>query len=102
MTKKNIMFDLDGSTVEALPDESIWQVTARLGQTLPHLCHTTETGYRSDGNCRACVVEIDGERALAASCRRRPETGMSVKTVSERAAKSRALVMELLLCDQPP
>ena len=99
---ETIKFELDGGTVEARPDESIWQVAARLGKTLPHLCHTTESGYRSDGNCRACVVEIDGERTLAASCRRQPEAGMSVKTASERAVKARAMVMELLVGDQPP
>ena len=97
-----IPFNLDGAAVEALPGESIWQVATRLGNVLPHLCHSTESGYRSDGNCRACVVEIDGERTLAASCRRQPEAGMTVKTGSERAVKSRALVMELLLGDQPP
>ncbi len=100
MTDK-ITFELDGISVDALPGESIWQVAGRQGTALPHLCHTTETGYRSDGNCRACMVEVDGERTLAASCRRQPEAGMSVKTTSERAVKSRAMVMELLLSDQP-
>ena len=97
-----ILFELDGAEVEALPGESIWQAAARRGTTLPHLCHTTETGYRPDGNCRACVVEIEGERTLAASCRRLPEAGQSVKTNSERAVKARAMVMELLVTDQPP
>jgi len=97
-----ITFELDGIAVEALPGESIWQVAVRLGTTLPHLCHTTESGYRSDGNCRACVVEVEGERTLAPSCRRLPEAGISVKTISERAVKARAMVMELLLSDQPP
>jgi len=96
-----INFELDGSPAEAAPGESIWQVAARLGTTLPHLCHSEETGYRADGNCRACMVEIDGERVLAPSCRRQPEAGMVVKTASERATRSRAMVMELLLADQP-
>jgi formate dehydrogenase major subunit len=39
---------------------------------MPHLCHCDHTGYRSDGNCRACVVEIAGERTLSASCTRQP------------------------------
>ncbi|MDP6874886.1 MAG: formate dehydrogenase subunit alpha [Alphaproteobacteria bacterium] len=97
-----VTFELDGEMVEAAPGESIWQAAARLGNTLPHLCHSTEPGYRADGNCRACMVEIDGERTLAPSCRRLPEAGMVVKTASARAVKSRAMVMELLLADQPP
>src|SRR5262249_27373654 len=57
--------------------------------------------YRADGNCRACMVEIEGERVLAASCIRRPAAGMKVQTASERAKKSRAMVFELLVADQP-
>ena len=47
------------------------------------------------------MVEIEGERVLAASCMRAPGAGMKVKTASERATKARAMVMELLVADQP-
>ena len=94
-------FLLDGREVEAQRGETIWQVAKRLGIEIPHLCHLPTPGYRPDGNCRACVVEIKGERALAASCIRVPTAGMEVKTTSERAAVSRSLVFELLLADQP-
>ena len=97
----NIRFTLDGREVEALPGESIWQVAERLGTTLPHLCWSTAPGYRADGNCRACMVEIEGERVLAASCIREPREGMVVKSASERAEKARGLVFELLVADQP-
>ncbi len=71
---ENITFCLDGSDVTAAPGETIWQVAQRHGKTIPHLCHKDQTGYRADGNCRACMVEIEGERTLAASCCRRPPT----------------------------
>lgn len=96
-----IRFTLDGRTVEATPGETIWQVAQRLGTTIPHLCHRPEPGYRPDGNCRACMVEIDGERVLAASCIRTPMPDMQVTTESARAMKARAMVMELLVADQP-
>ncbi|NVO23937.1 formate dehydrogenase subunit alpha [Donghicola mangrovi] len=96
-----VSFTLDGQEVTAVDGETIWEVAQRHGKTIPHLCHKPQTGYRPDGNCRACVVEIDGERTLAASCCRNPSNGMKVKTDSERAVKSRAMVMELLLADQP-
>jgi len=96
-----IAFTLDGREVTAQPGETIWQVAKRIGTTIPHLCHKDAPGYRSDGNCRACMVEIEGERTLAASCIRQPRAGMVVNTASERAEKSRGLVMELLLADQP-
>ena len=97
-----VTFDLDGRTVIALPSETIWDVAKREGMTIPHLCHRPEPGYEPDGNCRACMVEIEGERVLAASCCRTPASGMVVKVNSERARKARRLVMELLVADQPP
>jgi formate dehydrogenase major subunit len=101
MTAK-ITFSLNGRDVTAEDDETIWQVAKRHGTSIPHLCWHDAPGYRSDGNCRACVVEIEGERVLAASCQRKPTTGMKVKTGSERAKKSQAMVFELLAADQPP
>jgi formate dehydrogenase major subunit len=97
-----IGFELDGRQVEAAPDESIWQVAKRIGTEIPHLCYSPAPDYRADGNCRACMVEIDGERVLAASCKRTPAIGMKVKTASARAAKAQQMVMELLVADQPP
>jgi formate dehydrogenase major subunit len=96
-----ITFELDGKTVTAEANETIWQVAKREGTTIPHLCYNPAPGFRSDGNCRACMVEIEGERVLAASCQRKPANGMKVKSASERARKSREMVFELLLADQP-
>ena len=96
-----ITFNLDGKSVTAEPGETIWEVAKREGTTIPHLCHSGEKGYRSDGNCRACMVEIDGERTLAASCIRTPSPDMVVKSESHRATSARKMVMELLVADQP-
>jgi len=57
---KSVKFILDGKQVEAGAGETIWQVAKRLGTEIPHLCYSPEPGYRADGNCRACVVEIEG------------------------------------------
>ncbi|HEX2654336.1 MAG TPA: formate dehydrogenase subunit alpha [Xanthobacteraceae bacterium] len=98
---QRITFTLDGREVTAAPGETIWQVAQRLGTEIPHLCYLPEPGYRPDGNCRACMVEVEGERVLAASCIRTPTPGMKVKSASERAKASRKMVFELLLADQP-
>ena len=100
MTDK-ITFELDGKPVEAEAGETIWQVAQRHGTKIPHLCWHPAPGYRADGNCRACMVEVEGERVLAASCQRKATAGMKVKTASERAKKSRQMVFELLMADQP-
>ncbi|MEO1493531.1 MAG: formate dehydrogenase subunit alpha, partial [Pseudomonadota bacterium] len=96
-----IKFTLDGREVEAAPGESIWEVAKREGTLIPHLCHKDAPGYRSDGNCRACMVEIEGERVLAASCIREPRDGMVVNSQNDRSTKARRMVMEMLVADQP-
>ncbi len=96
-----INFTLDGKEVAALPGQTIWDVANGEGFRIPHLCHTDQPGYRPDGNCRACMVEIENERTLAASCIRTPTPGMIVYTRSERAMKARRSVIELLVADQP-
>ena len=96
-----VTFTLNDKAVTAAPGQTIWEVAQTQGLTIPHLCHTPAPGYRPDGNCRACVVEIDGERTLAPSCCRAPTEGMVVRTDSPRAAKAQAMVVEMLLADQP-
>jgi formate dehydrogenase major subunit len=100
-TSAPIAFTLDGRAVEARPGETIWQVAKRLGVDIPHLCYSPAPGYRPDGNCRACMVEIAGERVLAASCIRTPTAGMTVTTASDRVKAAQRMVFELLVADQP-
>ncbi len=92
-------FLLDGAEVFAAPDESILEAAKRYGADIPHLCY--KPGYRAAGNCRACVVEIEGERVLAPSCCRTPREGMKVFAANARARHSQKIVTELLLADLP-
>jgi formate dehydrogenase major subunit len=98
---QGVTFNLNGRDVIAQDGETIWEVAKRQGVEIPHLCYSPEPGYREDGNCRVCMVEIEGERTLAASCIRKPTEGMKVQSASDRARKSRELVFELLVADQP-
>ena len=94
-----IEFKLNGNTVVGRPDETILECAKRHGVEIPHLCYSP--GLRPDGNCRACVVEVKGERALAPSCCRTPREGMEVTSNSGRAVASQKMVLELLLWDMP-
>ena len=96
-----INFILNGESVQAAPGETLWQVARRRDVEIPHLCYTPQLDYRPDGNCRACMVEIEGERVLAASCLRTPTEGMVVRTDTAKAVTAQKLVMELLVADQP-
>src|SRR6202043_902641 len=100
-SEQHIRFTLDGREVEAPEGETIFRAARRYGIKLPHLCYSPKPGYRADGNCRVCMVEIEGERVLAASCIRTPTPGMKVNTRTDRAATARRMVAELLLADQP-
>ena len=99
--EKCVTFTLDGREVHAHEGETIWQVAKREGTEIPHLCYSPEPGYRADGNCRACMVEIEGERVLAASCIRKPTEGMKVNVSNHRAETARKMVFDLLVSDQP-
>ncbi|MGJ8545671.1 MAG: formate dehydrogenase subunit alpha [Sulfitobacter sp.] len=98
---QTVTFTLDGETVQAEAGMTIWEVANGRGLKIPHLCHKPAPGYRPDGNCRACMVEIEGERTLAASCIREPAEGMVVVTNNARAQGARKMVVELLMADQP-
>ncbi len=92
-----VKLTLDGKAVEAHPGETLWALAKRHGTTVPHLCHTE--GLASVGNCRACMVEVDGERTLAASCCRLATSGMQVQTNSPRARAAQTMVLSLLMSD---
>jgi len=94
-----VAFELDGQPVTAHAGETILKAAQRHGVDIPHLCYSD--GLRPDGNCRACVVEIAGERTLAPSCCRAPTEGMKVQAASPRARKSQQMVVEMLLSDMP-
>ncbi|MGB9149444.1 MAG: formate dehydrogenase subunit alpha [Burkholderiales bacterium] len=94
-----VVFNLNGKQVAGGVDETLLQIARRNGVEIPHLCY--KDGMRPDGNCRACVVEIKGERVLAPSCCRYPKAGMEVSSHNDRALAAQKMVLELLLSDMP-
>ncbi len=98
---KTVTFQLNGKDVTVPEGWTIWEAANGQGLVIPHLCHKPAPGYRPDGNCRACMVEVEGERTLVASCIRPVAEGMVVTTDSARAETARRLVVELLAADQP-
>ena len=94
-----VTFTLNGQNVVTRADQTILQAADDHGIEVPRLCYME--GMRADGNCRTCMVEIKGERVLAASCCRYPKDGMEVTTNSARAVASQKMSLELLLSDIP-
>ncbi|HEV7856158.1 MAG TPA: 2Fe-2S iron-sulfur cluster-binding protein, partial [Herminiimonas sp.] len=94
-----VTFEMNGREVSARANETILQVADREGIEIPRLCY--KDGMEAVGNCRSCMVEINGERVLAPSCCRYPTSGMKVTSDSERAVSAQKMVLELLMSDMP-
>ncbi|MBU6224072.1 MAG: formate dehydrogenase subunit alpha [Burkholderiales bacterium] len=94
-----INFQFNGKAVSCSPNQSLLEIAKSQGIEIPHLCY--QEGMQAVGNCRACMVEIEGERVLAPSCCRLPANNMVVHSNSERAVNSQKMVLELLLSDMP-
>ena len=99
LEQERIVFKLNGREVDAFAGETIIEAADRLGVAIPRLCY--KPGMRPDGNCRACMVEIKGERLLAPSCCRRPGAGMEVASDSARALHAQKMIIEMLAGDMP-
>ena len=99
MSQSNIEFELNGNKIVAREDETILKAAQRHGVEIPNLCY--KDGLEEVGNCRACMVEIEGERVLAPSCCRNPSPDMKVHSDNNRARKAQEMVLELLQSDMP-
>ncbi|MBW2274866.1 MAG: formate dehydrogenase subunit alpha [Deltaproteobacteria bacterium] len=96
----NIELSIDGRTVSVPEGTSVWEAAREADIAIPTLCHQPE--LRPVGVCRMCVVEVEGERTLTASCARRAEAGMVVRSGGERVQRARGMLRELLLSEQGP
>src|ERR1700686_4357798 len=85
-----VKFMLDGRQLTASNSETLIEIADREGVEIPRLCY--KPGMKAVGNCRACMVEIKGERVLAPACCRVAIDGMEVTTSNERARKAQHMV----------
>ena len=90
---------IDSAVIEVPAGTTLWDAARSQGKLIPTLCHDPE--LRPVGVCRMCVVEVEGERTLTASCVRRAEPGMVVHTTNPKIERCRRVLTELLESDQP-
>src|SRR6184192_962658 len=93
-----VTLTIDGREVTAPDGATIWAAAKAAGIDIPVLCH--DERFDPVGVCRMCVVDT-GAPAFAASCVRACEEGMEVKTATPEVERSRAVLTQLLLADQP-
>ena len=77
---KKISLTIDGKSLSSPPDTTILEAAQNIGIQIPRLCH--EEGIKPSGNCRVCVVEVEGSRTLVGSCHTPVAEGMVVRTNS--------------------
>src|SRR3989442_11620211 len=94
LPKRMVGVTIDGRDIEVTEGSTILDACRRLRVDTPTLCQL-ET-LTPVNVCRACVVELEGSRALVPACSRKVEAGMKIATDSERVRHSRPLVLELL------
>lgn len=90
---------VDGRTIEVEKGTTVLEAVRALGQEIPHYCW--HPGLSVAGNCRICLVEVEGMRGVQISCNLPVADGMVVRTQSELAKDARSDVMELLLINHP-
>ena len=93
-----VTLTIDGREITAAEGSTIWEAAQAAGIDIPVLCH--DERYDPVGVCRMCVVDV-GAPAFAAACVRACENGMDVQTATPEIERSRAVLTELLLSDQP-
>ena len=96
----DVRLTIDGRSVTVPTGTSLWDAARKLGIEIPVLCHDPK--LVPVGVCRMCAVEVEGERVLAAACVREAAPDMVVQTATERVERSRDILTELLLSEQPP
>jgi NADH:ubiquinone oxidoreductase subunit E/ferredoxin/NAD-dependent dihydropyrimidine dehydrogenase PreA subunit len=95
ITVTQVTITIDGVQVSIDAGATILDAAKKAGIEIPTLCH--EPSISPSGNCRICVVEVEGSRTLVGSCHTPCAEGMVITTRSPRVLKSRQATIELLL-----
>jgi formate dehydrogenase major subunit len=99
VTLEQVTLEVDGRSVTVPAGTSILRAAALADVMVPKLCATDM--LEPFGSCRLCLIEIEGRNGYPASCTTPAESGMKVRTQSEKLAKLRRGVMELYMTDHP-
>jgi NADH-quinone oxidoreductase subunit G len=96
---KKVTFFINGAEISTDEGNTILQAALENGIDIPHFCYHPALGI--DGNCRICLVEIEGNPKLVTSCTTPTMDGMKVLTDSIKVKKGRAGILEFILLNHP-
>lgn len=97
--KKNVTITLNGAPQKVEEGATILSACKEAGVEVPVFCSHERLSVA--GNCRMCLVEVEGMPKLQASCALPVSEGMTVSTTSERVEKARKGNLELMLINHP-
>lgn len=91
--------EIDGKSCAALEGETLLQVAKREGIDIPTLCD--DSRLDPAGACRACLVEIDGQRRLQPSCawKAMPDQKVKTQVTSDRVQKHQNVLVSMYMAD---
>jgi NADH-quinone oxidoreductase subunit G len=99
MANEKPTINIDGRDLPYEPGQTVIQIAHENGIDVPHYCY--HPGLSIAGNCRICMVEVEGWGKPQIACKLQPAKDMVVKTGSELALAARAGTMEMLLVNHP-
>ena len=86
---------IDGKEISVKEGTTILQAALQNGIDIPTLCFLKE--INEVGDCRMCIVEVEGRKGFATSCIQKVEEGMVVKTHSHAVVEARKIILDLIL-----
>ena len=90
-----INLKIDGINVEVEEGTTVLEAARKARINIPTLCYMKE--INEIGDCRLCLVEIEGRKGLVASCMQKAEEGMVIKTNTDELYKTRRMMLQLIL-----
>ncbi|MBU1221574.1 [FeFe] hydrogenase, group A [Myxococcota bacterium] len=94
---KKIKIQIDNREVEVDEGTTILKAAEKLNIHIPTLCHHEDLCIA--GNCRVCVVEVEGANLLSASCATPVMEGMKIHTNSMKVRNTRRTILDMLLSE---
>jgi len=95
----SVTLTIDGTEVTVPAGLNLIEAARHAGRSVPHYCYHPRLSVA--GNCRICLVEVEGWPKLQIGCNTIAQEGMKVHTANERVNEARSWVMELLLINHP-
>ncbi|MCB9834291.1 MAG: (2Fe-2S)-binding protein [Planctomycetes bacterium] len=99
MSQQMVKLTVDGIEVEVPKGTNLIEASKQAGVEVPHFCYHSHLSIA--GNCRMCMVEVEGMRGPQIGCNTGANEGMVVKTDTDLIKEQRAAVMEFLLVNHP-